>query len=569
MTKKFQKPEGGYAGLTDDEITEAIDAALDEYHELSAIADDDITDEQLDRIEELKAEINAARAEDGNRILAAEARAERIAAAKAGVDPEGDEDEDEEEESEEGTESEGDEEEVEEGAEEKELAVVASARSAVRRAAGRRKAAAAAAPEEEVVKPKAVITVAPDVRGYASGSELEGIRGLSEAFKARIGMVASGSSRGVTRSASAFGVATIRRPLVDADRAFLSDSDSGEVMREKIMDVAKGARAERVGGSNAIVAAAYNGWVTPSENLYDLCQWATFSGALSLPSITVRRGGVNFTKGIDFSDVFNDPNGYFEYTESEMEGRPTKPFAILDVPEWEDHRLDAIGYGVKAPIPLRNSFPELLDDYMEKSLVAYQKRVNASVINRVLAELGGPINAPEYGSAASDILQTIEIIRLQFIQKYSLADTQVLEFVFPSWVRAVIKADLSRRNGYDNPFAVTDAQVDSWFRTRGARTQYIKDWAGQDLSGDVTQLTLPTSVQFMVYVPGTFVRGGDEIITLDAIYDQQNLEKNEYIAAFFEESLLVANTCGEGALYELHLNPYGLTGAAIIGSQDS
>ena len=250
-----------------------------------------------------------------------------------------------------------------------------------------------------------------------------------------------------------------------------------------------------------------------------------------------------------------------------MIARPTKPMRMIQVPTWQDIRLDSIGMGAKAPIPLRNSFPELLDDYMEKSLVAYQKYVNRSVINRVLASLGSVINAPEYGGSTADLLQTIEMIRLQFIQKYSLADNQVLEFMFPSWIKSHIRAELSRRSylGID-PFNISDAQIESWFRTRGIRTQYVKDWVGQDLNGVVSNLLLRANARFGVWVPGTFVRGGDEIIRLDAIYDQANLEKNEYIAAFFEESLLVANTCGEGALYELHLNPYGLTGANVLGA---
>lgn len=571
MSKKFTKPEAGYAGLSDEDLEAAENAALDEYAELSAIDDADITDEQLERMEELKAEIVEARAEGVARDEAAEARAQRIAAAKAGVKPEeGDEDE-EEEEPEEGTESEESEE-----SEEKEKALVASAtkRPVVRRAAGKAKTPAVPAAEPEPAKLK--ITVAPDVRGYSSGAELSGLRGLTDAFQSRIkSFKSSPSGTKGTTGISTFGVATLERPLQNAETAQILEGDDGSTVYQKLMGLALQARNARgAEGVDSLVAAAYNGWVTPSENLYDICRWATFSGELQLPGITVRRGGINRTKGIDFSVIFNDTDGHFEYTESQMEARPTKPFRMLEVPEWEEFRLDSIGWGARAPIPLRNSFPELIDDYLEKSLVAYQHYRNASVINRVLDLIGGgsaptPVNVPEYGGAVADTLQTLEMIRHQFIQKYSLADTQVLEATFPSWYRTVLKADLSRRNGYDNPFAVTDAQLDSWFRARGYRTQYIRDWEGQDLDGDVKNIALPTSAQFMVWVPGTYVRGGDEIISLDAIYDQQNLEKNEYIAAFFEESLLVADTCGEGELYEIGLDPYGLTGAAILGAPTS
>jgi hypothetical protein len=572
---KFEKPENGYAGLSDDELTEYGDAALDEYGELSKVADDEITDEQLARLEELKTAITEIRAESTGRDAAADERAARIAAAKSGVEGDDDEEDEEAEEEEPAEEEEAEEGEAEVEAE-KERALVASATkpkgSVVRAAASKSRKPAPVAPE--VVRPKATIEVAPDVRGFAAGAEVEGLTGLRDAFLARVKTFKSGTSRAKEGGKiSTFGVATIHRPL--ASDLKIEDNDTPAQAYKKVMGLALEARQARgEAGVDALVAAAYNGWVTPSENLYDICRWATFSGALQLPSISVSRGGINRTKGIDFSVIFNDADGYFHYTEDQMEARPTKPFRMLEVPEWEEFRLDSIGWGARAPIPLRNSFPELIDDYLDKSLVAYQHYVNAAVIQKVLNLIGGgsaptPITVPLYGGATADTLQTIEMIRHQFIQKYSLADNQVLEFIFPSWFRTVLKADLSRRNGWDNPFGVTDAQVEGWFRARGARTQYIRDWEGQDLDGDVSNIELPTSAEFMVWVPGTYVRGGDDIISLDAIYDQQNLEKNEYIAAFFEESLLVADTCGEGELYSIGLDPYGLVGAAILGDPNS
>jgi hypothetical protein len=577
MTKKFEKPEAGYAELEDEALDELRDAALEEYGELAKVPDEDITDEQLARLEELKTEISAMKAESTARDEAEQARADRIAAAKAGVDEDedGDEGDDEDEDPEAADEG------ADEGADEREQeeALVASAAakrsSIVARRAAKRRQSAAADEDVEVIAPKAVITVAPDVRGFSAGQEVEGLEGMRKAFLSRVKTFKSSSfKKGEAGKISTFGVASIKMPKSEKMLS-IGEADTDESVYQKFMSVALDARQARgAAGVDALVAAAYNGWVVPSENLYDICRWATFSGALQLPSINVSRGGINRTKGIDFSVIFNDAEGYFHYTEDEMEDRPTKPFRMLEVPTWDEFRLDSIGWGARAPIPLRNSFPELIDDYLDKSLVAYQHYVNAAKIQKVLNLIGGgsaptPNIVPLYGGATADTLQTIEMIRHQFIQKYSLADNQVLEFIFPSWFRTVLKADLSRRNGWDNPFGVTDAQIDGWFRARGARTQYIRDWAGQDLDGDVTNLALPTSAQFMVYVPGTYVVGGDEIITLDAIYDQQNLEKNEYIAAFFEESLLVADTCGEGELYEIGLDPYGLVGAAILGAPTS
>lgn len=562
---KFIKPENGYSKLSIAERLSLRAAALEDFAGLSAIADEEITDEQLDEIEAIKAEIDAIDTADAE----AEARADRLAKAKkapaekvVAEDEGGDDDEE--------AEAEVDEEADEDAADEDEADAdepEGKRKSVVASAKGKGKAPVAEEEDEAPVL-KASIHIAPDVRGFSSGQEVEGIRGLSEAFAARTSMFGktAGSGRRPVASSqsSSFAVASISRPVSDKRVDLTSAANPGEAFNA-IMGIAKDLRKARgEAGVDSIVAAAYNGWVTPSENFYDLCQWATFSGALQLPKVTVSRGGMNFTKGIDFSAIYSDSDGHFVYTETQMETAPTKPFREIQVPTWNDLRLDAVGYGIKAPIPLRTTFPELLDDYMEKSLVAYQKFLNANIIGRVLTYLGTAVNAQEYGSGTADLLQTLEITKLQLIRKYALADNQTVEVMFPTWVKAIIRAELSRRNGYsDNPFNVTDAQIETWFRARGIATQYVRDW--QELDGNPAHTTLPTTIQFGMWVPGTFVQGGDEIISLDAIYDQQNLEKNEYIAAFFEESLLVANTCGDGVLTTIGFNPYGMVGAAELG----
>lgn len=566
---KFIKPENGYSKLSAAERLALRGAALEDFAGLSAIADEEITDEQLDELEAIQTEIDAIDTADAE----AEARADRLAKAKKAPaekvvkDEDGDDDEDADADADADKDGESDDEDddADDDADAKDRkSVVASAK-------GKGRKPVVEELEDEIVKPKVTITIAPDVRGYSAGQEVVGMKDLTAAFSARVASFGKGQTgrRGVSgaTSGAAFAVAQIARPVSDKVTR-IGESDNESVTMAKIMGLAKELRQTRgEAGVDVITAAAYNGWVTPSENFYDLCQWATFSGALVLPKVQVSRGGMNFTKGIDFSAIFSDTDGHFVYTESQMEGAPTKPFREIQVPSWTDLRLDAVGYGIKAPIPLRTTFPELLENYMEQSLIAYQKFLNGNIIGRVLTYLGGAVNAPEYGSGLSDVLQSLEFAKLQLIKKYALSDNQTVEVMLPTWIKAYFRAELSRRAGYsDNPFAVTDAQIETWFRARGIATQYVRDW--QELDG-TTSLTLPTTLQFGMWVPGTFVQGGDEIISLDAIYDQQNLEVNEYIAAFFEESLLVANTCGNGNLYTIGLNPYGMQGALELGQKTS
>lgn len=65
------------------------------------------------------------------------------------------------------------------------------------------------------------------------------------------------------------------------------------------------------GGS--LVAAG--GWCAPSETLYDLCELESRDGLLSLPEINVRRGGIRYTQGPDWVDIF--ANTGFSFTEAQ------------------------------------------------------------------------------------------------------------------------------------------------------------------------------------------------------------------------------------------------------------
>lgn len=450
-------------------------------------------------------------------------------------------------------------------AEEKE-AVLASGKP--RAGAGKQAAAASKKiddPDLEADVSKISMVAAAGVRTFASGQELEGVKDLSEAWRQR--GLSIRPSRGAS-STERFAVASVHRPQRPESERIVIDGEQESVGSafSKLIGVSRQAERASYDELQAITAAAF-GWVTPSENTYDIPSWAKVDGILQLPHIDISRGGLNhIDPTFDYDVVFDDADGSFVYTESQMEGNPTKPLLELTAPEWEDIRLDSFGWGIKLPIPLKSSFPELIEWYMENALVAYQHKLNANKINRVLTYLGSAVDFHEHGSAASDLLESIEVAVWAFRYKYRLNLNATVQGMAPAWIKAAVRIDLSRRNGYDNPLDVTDGMIESWFKSRGVQFQYIVDWSGQDLTG--TQVNLPSSVQVGLWVPGTYVEGGDEIFSVDAVYDTAGITKNEYLGAFFEESLLVANIHGQGRLETIGLNYYGMSGANTLGDPD-
>jgi hypothetical protein len=78
----------------------------------------------------------------------------------------------------------------------------------------------------------------------------------------------------------------------------------------------------------------------------------------------------------------------------------------------------------------------------------------------------------------------------------------------------------------------------------------------------------PTTVQIMVFIPGTFVKLTSPVINLGTIHSAAQLTLNQYTALFVEEGFNVLERCFESLVLTVPTCPSGTTGAAT-GACDS
>src|SRR3546814_7262824 len=64
-------------------------------------------------------------------------------------------------------------------------------------------------------------------------------------------------------------------------------------------------------------------------------------------------------------------------------------------------------------------------------------------------------------------------------------------------------------------------------------------------------LSWPNTVDFLLYPAGTWVKGADDVIPLDTIYDSVGLGQNNYPALFNEQGYLMAKMRSEEDTSEL------------------
>lgn len=551
--------------LSSDELVELHGKAIAAFTELSA--DTDLNKDKVEVLRNLKLAAVALDAEKAKRGEDAAALAAEVAALAAELNAPVEEEVE--------AEVEADEAEVEVPAEEA-AAVVAEAEAVVEEAAAPAPVVAAAHPRTislpnlkakgKVVEeaPKSPITAALGLDSYGAGATLD-MEQLADAFaelseSARTGPVEAAKACGA-RFSQKHKVAQIRKPFA-AEAIVGQDGDADKAVKFA-MD-----QSRLKGGS--LVAAG--GWCAPSETLYDLCKLESTDGILSVPEIAVRRGGIRFTQGPDWADIF--ANTGFCFTEADdiagnydgaSSGTSPKPTDLVPCPEFTDVRLDVCGVTIQAGILMNRAYPELVQRYVSGALTAHAHRVATNVLADIIAGSTAITPTPLTGdnSATSPLLSAIELQAEDIKYRYRMARGTTLEAIFPFWARGVIRADLSRRLGVEL-LSVSDAQIDGWFRARGISPQFIYNF---DNLGTVAggALAWPTTLRFVIYPAGTWVKGSSELITLSMLHDSTLNENNNFTAIFTEEGWSVMKLCHVSRVVTVAVCPSGTSnlGAAI------
>jgi len=538
-------------------LTAALTEAREKATALFALTEPTI--EQVDEAEALVASISAIEGEQATRAAAVKDAAERFAAARTTFSAEA---EVEEVEAEVEASVEDDTvEEVEASVEETEETDEAVVTAAAVNHTKAQKFTAAKAVARKVTRPNVaeakpvVITAAADVPGYSTGSTLGDMDTVAKALMNRVKGFApfNKQAAAAVNSQSAgqpvlnkFGVASFGLTF-GADITATQGNDYSAV---------KAAIKGRQDPHGALTAA---GWCAPSETVYSFIADYVVDGLVTVPEVNAPRGGLNLTTGPERSSQGTALTDFgFVQTEAQAEAGTVKTCETIDCPDFVDHRLDAIGYCYKIPLLTQKAYPELITDALKFAGVLYAHKVNARLINDMVA-LSDTVAFFGYGPSFSDTLEALSIIAVKERRKFNVGVNAVMEVKLPEWVREVFRADLSRRNAVTTD-AITDAEIDANFSTRNLVVEYVADW--QELTG--TDAVLPGNFQAMIFPAGTFIKAVEDVINLSAVYDAASLSINEYTGVFFEQGILVAKAGYASKIVTIPVNTAGEMGALTL-----
>jgi hypothetical protein len=314
---------------------------------------------------------------------------------------------------------------------------------------------------------------------------------------------------------------------------------------------------------------AAGGWCAPSEQLYDFCDVPDATDLVSLPEITIDRGGVRWPREPDLTGIFEDFEWFFTEAQlqaEDVDGNPTAIKTCVSVPcadEFDEIRLNAVGWCVESGILLEQGWPELVEWFMRSLTQEHLRALSRRTILDMVAGSGVAKVIPPtsvLGSVPS-VLNSLALMATNLRISRGLARTATIEGVAPSWFHEVLRADLAMREGTD-VFAVTDAQINGWLSARNIALQFVGDWqtraAGQP--GNLNTLVWPETVNVLLYPAGTWFRSMSNVIELGVMYPKEQLQVNRFTRMFTEDAIAVGKRCGNSINVTIPLNVSGAVG---------
>ena len=426
------------------------------------------------------------------------------------------------------------------------------------------------APAAEIPEssPGFTIVAAADIANVPTGSTLDWL-GVGKAFEERT-RAYPGVAKTGARTRMQHPLARIRRDFPDAQVIF--ENDSHETAFQKLRDVADNYNREP-----ALVAA--NGWCAPSEPDYSICNPISTDGLLNIPEEVLRRGGKIHNQGLDFGDFFGNDftlpiPGYNILTEAQVIADTAKTCVEIPCPDFVDDRLNVAALCLTGSLLQNRGYPEFVAEFTQGAVAAMAHLVNREVIAEIVT--GSTAVAlttvdpwATDGTFYSNMLSAVEFAIKDMRYIYRAPMGQRFSVVLPYWVLGGMRADYIRQNARVTD-DLADAMINAQFSMRGADVQWVYDWqdaffpgaipATNQMGNATPGFNYPTTTSFLVFLPGTWILGRQDVIRLDTVYDSTNLAQNLVTQLFMEDGFRPMRMCQHSRVYTIPTCANGSTG---------
>lgn len=418
------------------------------------------------------------------------------------------------------------------------------------------------APKVILPRQEPVLIASADVPGFTSGGKLENLDALVAAVTARarnLPVTAKGDD------APRYTVASLMR---EHKYNLGLDSTPADV------------NAVLVAAANPDILLASGGWCSPSEISYDFFNIVCEDGMLDIPTVGINRGGIRFPTSPSFADV-TASTALWRWTETQdiaaatgTAQSGTKTCGRVPCPGFNEERLACDGICLTVGNLTQDAYPEVIANYTRLLFAAHAHKVNRLRIEQLAAFASSPSVTGTFGTAGeglvAPVVNALALNAQDYRSRYAMCRDAVLEVLAPKWLRSAMRSDLRRRTGAPtDQLAMTDARLMEMFDIENLRVQWVSDYQertegfpGYFVDSSTPILTSwPSTVEFLMWAPGTVVLGQGMRLDLGIIRDSVLNATNDFTAEWMEECWLMFKPGHEVRRIVVNICADGTTGA--------
>lgn len=429
--------------------------------------------------------------------------------------------------------------------------------------------AAKNAPAVNAGRREAVLVASADIPNFTSGGKLDDVNALVAALQSRARSI------------------PITRKGDDAPRYTIAS-----LMREHKFSLGLDSTPEHINevltaAANPDILIAAGGWCSPSEISYDFYNIVCEDGMLDLPTVGINRGGIRFPTSPSFADVVAS-QALFRWTETQDIAAVTgtaqsgvKTCGRVPCPGFNKERLACDGICLTVGNLTEDAYPEVIANFTRLLFAAHAHKVNRLRIDQLRGFANTPSVTGTFGAAGeglvAPILNAIALNAQDYRSRYAMCADAVLEVLAPKWIRAAMRSDIRRRTGVvtREALAMSDATLMSLFDEENVRVQWVSDYQERTTGfpgayvSAVTPLAFtawPTTVEFLMWAPGTVVLGQGMRLDLGIIRDSVLNATNDHTGIWTEDCWLMFKPGHEVRKILVNICADGTTGAHDLTS---
>lgn len=328
-------------------------------------------------------------------------------------------------------------------------------------------------------------------------------------------------------------------------------------------------RIEAVTSPRALAAAG--GICAPTPVRYDLPTLGSDARPVRdqmLARFGADRGGVTLLPPPQLSDI-TDGTAVDDWTEANDQNPTdptTKPCLEVTCPTEEETLVDAITRCLKFGNYRQRYFPEQIEAWLKLLGVRHARHAET----KLLTQVGSLSTAVSTGSdlgTTRNVLAQLERVATAWRNRHREPRSTPLRFAAPEWLLANIRTDLLREipGSAQERLAVTDAEIEAWFRVRNINPTWLMDGESGQVFGaqpDGHALPWPSTVISYLYKEGDFLFLDGGTLDLGIVRDSSLNEVNK-VMMFAETFEQVAFHGVEAFRVTIDICPSGATSAPV------